>query len=86
MAPPWFINLWFYAPHNPVRPAARFAQQYPDSSAGRYRALVNQLDGSVESVLEALEKSGRDFSPIFNGELLALAMVMLFFRAKMTGD
>ena len=56
---PWFINLWYYAPHAPVTPAADFAAQYPSTPAGRYRALVHQLDANVARVLEGLRASGQ---------------------------
>lgn len=55
---PWFLNLWFYAPHSPNQPAAEFAQLYPDTSAGRYRALVNQLDTNIGRVLTHLDSLG----------------------------
>ena len=56
---PWFLNLWFFGPHDPVRPAKSFAQQYPDTAAGRYLALVNQLDHNVGQILERLEALGQ---------------------------
>lgn len=55
---PWFLNLWFYAPHSPVQPAEKFAQRYPNTRAGRYQALVNQLDTNIGRVLEQLEALG----------------------------
>lgn len=56
---PWFMNLWFYAPHAPVTPPAQFSSLYPDTPQGRYRALVHQLDYNTGRVLEALERSGQ---------------------------
>lgn len=55
---PWFLNLWFYAPHGPVQPASEFAAQYPETPAGRYRALVNQLDTNVGRIVAHLESIG----------------------------
>lgn len=55
---PWFLNLWFYAPHGPVTPASEFAQNYPNTPAGKYQALVNQLDHNVGRVLAHLETLG----------------------------
>ncbi len=52
---PWFLNLWFFAPHAPVKPAAEFAQKYPATRAGEYQALVNQLDYNVGRVLAHLQ-------------------------------
>ncbi len=53
---PWFINLWFYAPHAPISPARSFAADYPQTPAGRYRALVRQLDANVGRILAKLER------------------------------
>ncbi len=55
---PWFVNLWYYAPHGPISPAAEFAANYPDTDDGRYRALVNQLDHNVGRVLSHLDSLG----------------------------
>jgi arylsulfatase A-like enzyme len=55
---PWFLNLWFYAPHGPVQPASEFAVKYPDTPAGRYQALVNQLDTNIGRIIAHLEKIG----------------------------
>jgi arylsulfatase A-like enzyme len=55
---PWFLNLWFYAPHAPVQPAEEFQKRYPDTPAGRYRALVNQLDANIGRLLSHLDAIG----------------------------
>ncbi len=55
---PWFLNLWFYAPHEPLQPAEPYASDYPDTDAGRYRALVRQLDDNVGRVLDHLASQG----------------------------
>ncbi|MEM9257611.1 MAG: sulfatase-like hydrolase/transferase [Pseudomonadota bacterium] len=55
---PWFLNLWFFAPHGPITPSSAFAQLYPDTDAGRYRALVNQLDFNVGQILDHLDALG----------------------------
>lgn len=52
---PWFINLWYYAPHGPVSPASEFAARYPDTPDGKYRALVHQLDFNIGRVIAHLE-------------------------------
>lgn len=52
---PWFLNLWYYAPHVPIQPASEFAQRYPDTPEGNYRALVNQLDHNIGRVISHLE-------------------------------
>jgi len=55
---PWFLNLWFFAPHAPVQPAAEFAGLYPDTPVGRYRALVNQLDTNIGRIFSHLDSIG----------------------------
>lgn len=55
---PWFLNLWFYAPHGPIQPAAEFAQNYPATPAGRYQALVNQLDYNIGRIISHLATIG----------------------------
>ncbi len=55
---PWFLSVWTFAPHAPVDPHARFAQQYPDTPAGRYLALVEQVDDFVGRMLRGLEANG----------------------------
>ena len=55
---PWFLNLWFYAPHGPVQPASEFAALYPDTAAGKYQALVNQLDTNIGRIVSHLDTIG----------------------------
>jgi len=57
---PWFLTLWTYAPHAPIDPAERFATKYPDTPAGKYLALLEQVDQSVGRVLDALYQAGLD--------------------------
>ena len=57
---PWFLTLWTYAPHAPIDPAERFATKYPDTPAGKYLALLEQVDHSVGRVLDALHQAGLD--------------------------
>ncbi|WP_457978794.1 sulfatase-like hydrolase/transferase [Ectopseudomonas composti] len=55
---PWFINLWLYSPHTPYQPSPEFARQFPDTSEGRYLAVLKQLDHNVQRLLQALEERG----------------------------
>ena len=57
---PWFLTLWTYAPHAPIDPAERFSKTYPDTPAGKYLALIDQVDHSVGRVLDTLRQSGLD--------------------------
>jgi arylsulfatase A-like enzyme len=55
---PWFLNLWYFAPHAPIQPGPEFRARYPDTKEGHYRALIDQLDYNIGRVMEALNKSG----------------------------
>lgn len=54
---PWFLNLWFYAPHGPIEPATRFRNKHPDTKQGVYYALIDQLDSNIGLVLNALDRN-----------------------------
>lgn len=55
---PWFVTVWTYAPHAPVDPLELYAAKYPPTPAGKYRALVEQMDAAVGKMLAGLEASG----------------------------
>lgn len=55
---PWFVNLWYYAPHPPIQPSDTFSSQYPDTPAGHYRALVHQLDHNIGRINGHLQTLG----------------------------
>lgn len=55
-AQPWFLSLWYFAPHRPIEPAGDFIQD--DTPAGRYKALVAQLDRNIGRVLAELVRAG----------------------------
>jgi len=55
---PWFLYHAFLAPHHPIQPANRFADQFPDTPEGQYRALVSQMDFAVGQLLDALQRTG----------------------------
>ncbi|HIO97459.1 MAG TPA: hypothetical protein EYG71_05975 [Leucothrix sp.] len=55
---PWFINLWYFAPHDPIQAADRYTQKYPNSDKGRYYALLNQVDDSIGKIISTLDKKG----------------------------
>lgn len=56
---PWFLNLWFLAPHTPIQPANDYARQFPDTDEGRYLALVAHMDDQIRQVIETLKKTGQ---------------------------
>jgi arylsulfatase A-like enzyme len=53
---PWFINHWFYAPHQPLQPAVRYAED-ATTPAELYQAQLQQLNDSIKRILAALEAS-----------------------------
>jgi len=55
---PWFLSVWTFAPHTPVDPHQRFAKRYPDTPAGKYLALIEQVDDVVGRILASLEQHG----------------------------
>ncbi|MCB1705455.1 MAG: sulfatase-like hydrolase/transferase [Halioglobus sp.] len=56
---PWFLNLWYFAPHAPIQPDPRFRKKYPDTKEGKYHALIDQLDFNVGEVMAALDRNGQ---------------------------
>jgi len=56
-AQPWFLNLWYYAPHAPIQPSKVFEDRHPSTDAGRYYALIEQLDSNIGLLLETLDKN-----------------------------
>ncbi len=53
---PWFLQVSFYAPHDPMEPANRYASLYPDTDEGKYRAMIHHLDDNIGRILEQLDK------------------------------
>jgi arylsulfatase A-like enzyme len=53
---PWFINLWYLAPHAPVQPASQ--PQLKDPAVGDYQLLIHQMDYQIGRVFKALRDSG----------------------------
>jgi arylsulfatase A-like enzyme len=56
---PWFLSVWFLAPHVPLEPPERFAARHPDTPAGRYAAQLESLDDAFGRLLAALAASGQ---------------------------
>ena len=52
---PWFINLWFYAPHTPIQPEKKFIKD--KTPKGKYLALIEQLDLNIDRVIKTLEET-----------------------------
>ncbi len=53
---PWFLYHAFLAPHQPIQPAQRYADQFPDTPEGKYTALVTQLDDAIGRILEVVDR------------------------------
>ncbi len=60
-AAPWFINLWYYAPHSPIEPASRYTggKKRRDQRPEYYQMLVEQMDSNIGRILDRLEHSGQ---------------------------
>jgi arylsulfatase A-like enzyme len=56
---PWFIYVPLLSPHTPTVPNAKFAAKYPDTPNGRYRAVIEQLDSNIGTILQQVERSGQ---------------------------
>jgi len=56
---PWFLNLWYYAPHTPIQPPANFREKYPATTEGAYHALIDHLDSNIGQVMKALDRNGQ---------------------------
>jgi arylsulfatase A-like enzyme len=56
---PWFLQLSYFAAHTPLQPSAEFAARHPDTDAGRYQALKEQLDSAIGRLQAALEATGQ---------------------------
>lgn len=54
---PWFLQVSYFAPHEPVEPSPEFSERYPDTDQGSYLALVEQLDANIGRILDSLENS-----------------------------
>lgn len=55
---PWFINYWPFAPHNPVTASSEWLAKFPDTPAGRYDALLAQIDFEIGRVFDAVNARG----------------------------
>jgi arylsulfatase A-like enzyme len=53
---PWFLYHAFLAPHQPIQPAERYAEKFPDTPEGKYTALVTQLDDAIGRILQAIDR------------------------------
>ena len=56
---PFFVNLWFNAPHSRyhVTDYWRARYNFPDSDTDLYRAMISHADASIGRVLAALEQN-----------------------------
>lgn len=55
---PWLLNVWFYAPHEPIEPARRYLGEN-STPKEKYLASLKQLDDNVGEIIKALEQSGQ---------------------------
>lgn len=55
---PWFMQVSYFAPHEPVQASNNYTTYYPDNDTGAYLALLDQLDTNIGRVLSALDATG----------------------------
>ncbi len=59
---PWFLNLWYYAPHLPMQVPAAYLSLYPDSEPQhpwtKFAAMVSQMDEGIGELLDKLDELG----------------------------
>lgn len=55
---PFFLNLWYLAPHTPLEPPEDWAARYPDDDLGRYAALLGFADAQIGRLLDAIDELG----------------------------
>ena len=53
---PWFMNLWYFAPHSPIQPPARWIERYPKTRQGKYYRALSKF--KLENYLGARRPSG----------------------------
>jgi len=53
---PWFLYHAFFAPHTPIQPERRYRERFPDTPAGKYTALVTQMDDAIGRLLDAVDR------------------------------
>jgi arylsulfatase A-like enzyme len=53
---PWFLYHAFLAPHAPIQPATRYAENFPDTPEGKYSALITQLDDAIGRILDVIDR------------------------------
>lgn len=65
---PFFLNVWFNAPHGPHQPSERWLSRYSTSDPHRkYKALFSQADENIGRILEAI-----DANPAWRNNTLVL--------------
>lgn len=65
---PFFMNVWFNAPHGPHQPSERWLSRYATSDPHRkYKALFSQADENIGRILEAI-----DANPAWRNNTLVL--------------
>ncbi|NJL19537.1 MAG: sulfatase-like hydrolase/transferase, partial [Bdellovibrionaceae bacterium] len=58
---PFFLNVWFHEPHEPVEAEERYLALYADEAnadRGHYYADVTQMDAAVGRLLDCLDEHG----------------------------
>jgi arylsulfatase A-like enzyme len=54
----FFLNLAYFSPHWPLEPPPDWAEQFPNSDAGRFAALLSHSDEQIGRILDELDALG----------------------------
>lgn len=55
---PFFLNLWYNAPHAPSQPSSYWAARYPNTVQGKHHAFVSHVDEQIGRILDTLDATG----------------------------
>ncbi|MBW2233373.1 MAG: sulfatase-like hydrolase/transferase, partial [Deltaproteobacteria bacterium] len=56
---PWLINLWYFAPHEPIEPPGQPGGATQGDGVTAYRELIGAMDAGIGRILEALRATGQ---------------------------
>ena len=56
---PWFLSVWYFAPHAPLEAPEKWLQKYDGDPRRRYKGLLSVLDEGVERLLHTLRETGQ---------------------------
>jgi arylsulfatase A len=57
-AQPFFMSLWYNAPHVPYEPTPFWEAQYPATGNGRYAAMISDVDDQIGELIDFIDSLG----------------------------